>query len=358
MTRRRRPKSYPRWMATRWPVCRRSCGPKVPSPSQGLCPAQRAACIRQHCHRPVRRCKPPCESASEACRAATRATLSCAAGTETHDDPRNCRWRRRRAAADLGGCDSAPQLCQHRGAIKSTRRGSGARRQAHRQDAAYAQARQRAKSASLLRKEGFEEVERVIAGSNQAPIDIELPAEPTERPTPQPENRRSTTPRRKRTQASRNRAKRPGKAQVKTPPKGTKRPQEKARDFLTLQPRPSTLFLSHKLVAKITNSHAKVWRFGIYRHALPLAHGQHGSLRRGTRCCPASTFAFLVYATIALGSTDVGSVLHDVSPGPGDGQNSQPWLIIGASAVAILVGLAVTLAASFLPKSTPSRPPQ
>ena len=68
--------------------------------------------------------------------------------------------------------------------------------------------------------------------------------------------------------------------------------------------------------------------------------------------------AFFVYATIALGSTDVGSVLHDVSPGPGDGQNSQPWLIIGASAVAILVGLAVTLAARFLPKSTPSRPTQ
>ncbi len=68
--------------------------------------------------------------------------------------------------------------------------------------------------------------------------------------------------------------------------------------------------------------------------------------------------AFLVYATFALGSTDVGSVLHDVAPGPGDVQSSQPWLIVGASAVAILIGLAVTLAASFLPKNPPSRPPQ
>lgn len=68
--------------------------------------------------------------------------------------------------------------------------------------------------------------------------------------------------------------------------------------------------------------------------------------------------ALLVYATFALGSTDVGSVLHDVAQGPGDVQASQPWLIIGASSVAILVGLAVTLAASFFPKGPHSRPPQ
>ena len=68
--------------------------------------------------------------------------------------------------------------------------------------------------------------------------------------------------------------------------------------------------------------------------------------------------ALLVYATFAMGSTDVGSVLHDVAPIPGDGAVAQPWIIIGASTVAILVGLGVTLLASLFTKRSSSRPPQ
>ena len=60
--------------------------------------------------------------------------------------------------------------------------------------------------------------------------------------------------------------------------------------------------------------------------------------------------ALLVYATFAMGATDVGSVLHDVAPIPGDGAAAQPWIIIGASTVAILVGLGVTLLASLFTK--------
>lgn len=89
------------------------------------------------------------------------------------------------------------------------------------------------KARLLLRKEGFEEVERVIAGSNQAPIDIELPAEPTERPTPQPEKPPVDNPK---TQADASKPEPgkndPGKAQVKTPPKGTKKgPKKKPAIF-------------------------------------------------------------------------------------------------------------------------------
>ena len=68
--------------------------------------------------------------------------------------------------------------------------------------------------------------------------------------------------------------------------------------------------------------------------------------------------ALLVYAAIAMGSADAGSILHDVAPLPGDGASSQPWLIAGASAVAILIGLGVTLLASIFTKHSPSRPPE
>ena len=68
--------------------------------------------------------------------------------------------------------------------------------------------------------------------------------------------------------------------------------------------------------------------------------------------------ALLVYATVGMGSTDVGSILHDVAPIPGEGASSQPWLIIGASAVAILIGLGVTLLATMFSKSPTSRPPE
>jgi len=51
-------------------------------------------------------------------------------------------------------------------------------------------------------------------------------------------------------------------------------------------------------------------------------------------------------------------VLHDVAPIPGDGAVAQPWIIIGASTVAILVGLGVTLLASLFTKRSSSRPPQ
>jgi CBS-domain-containing membrane protein len=68
--------------------------------------------------------------------------------------------------------------------------------------------------------------------------------------------------------------------------------------------------------------------------------------------------ALLVYATMTMGATDVGSVLHDVAPMPSDSSAAQPWIIIGASTVALLVGLGVTLLTSLITRRSPSRPPQ
>lgn len=84
-----------------------------------------------------------------------------------------------------------------------------------------------------------------------------------------------------------------------------------------------------------------------------------GLARSGTALGTALlVLALLVYATMTMGATDVGSVLHDVTPMPSDSSAAQPWIIIGASAVAILVGLGVTLLASLITRRSPSQPPQ
>ena len=46
----------------------------------------------------------------------------------------------------------------------------------------------------LLRKDGFEEVERVVSASNQSSVTVELSAEPTEKPVDPPPSGDNTKP--------------------------------------------------------------------------------------------------------------------------------------------------------------------